>query len=112
MFIILQSELTDLVGDDGPDLLQPAPTQAKRSRSPSPQPQSGNSTIELLNSRKSMYDSAIKSAQSTGQTSKVNSIICPNAVNYLTCHLRKVEQSMMDFKLVIFYQFKAIGFLS
>nr|CAB3228095.1 coiled-coil and C2 domain-containing protein 1A-like [Phallusia mammillata] len=66
----LMSELTDLVGDDEPALLQPAQARG-RSRSPSPQPQAGSSTVELLTSRKTMYQTAVKTAQKDGQTSKV-----------------------------------------
>jgi len=68
--ISVQGELTDLVGDDEPDLLHPTPTAA-RNRSPSPQPQASGGMVDLLVGRKVLYETAVKTAQESGQSSKV-----------------------------------------
>uniref|UniRef100_H2Z483 DM14 domain-containing protein n=1 Tax=Ciona savignyi TaxID=51511 RepID=H2Z483_CIOSA len=66
----LMSELNGLIEEDEPALLKPAAPN-RRDRSPSPQPQRPGDVVDELKSRKTMYETAIKNAQSKGESAKV-----------------------------------------
>ncbi|XP_076812030.1 coiled-coil and C2 domain-containing protein 1-like isoform X1 [Clavelina lepadiformis] len=63
------SELNDLVEEDEPALLKPV--QPQRNRSPSPQPQHPGDTIDILKSRKEMYQKSMANAKAKGESAKV-----------------------------------------